>query len=169
MSGNDETSDPVSRIYHGIAGVALCVMMLIVVVDVVLRALFNTPIKGAYDVVSISLLFMTVFGMAPVVARRGEILVDLVDGIFPPHILNILAVIAALTGVGLFAFFGWAMINPALDAWKWGETSLELGLPKWPLWIVAFTGLVGIFWAYLLQLRASLRGAGHAPDEEGGL
>ncbi|MEM5585553.1 MULTISPECIES: TRAP transporter small permease [unclassified Roseibium] len=169
MFENPEKTDPVTRVMHLIAGLALTVMMLVVVGDIVLRAVFNIPIQGAYDVVGISLLVMTVFGIAPVVARRGEIVIDLADAFFPQKVLRGLAVVAALTGVLLFAFFGWAMIAPALDAWRWGERSLELGIPKWPLWLIAFTGLVGIFWAYLLQLRQSLRKAPAAPDEEGGL
>ncbi len=161
--------DPITRVTHVVAGMALIVMMLVVVGDVVLRAVFNTPIKGAYDVVSIALLVMTMFGIVPVVAGRTEILIDLIDGALPPAGLRVLALVSALTGVVLFAFFGWAMIQPALDAWSWGERSLELGLPKWPLWVVAFVGLLGIFWAYLLQLRAALRRAPDHPDEEGAL
>lgn len=157
--------DRVTRVMHGVASAALVLMMLVVVGDVVLRALFDTPVKGAYDVVSIALLVMTMFGIAPVVAQRGEILIDLIDSVLPPVGLSVLAVIAAATGVVLFAFFGWAMIQPALDSWQWGERSLELGIPKWPLWVVAFTGLVGIFWAYLLQLRVALS---KAPSEGGG-
>lgn len=143
--------------------------MMVVVGDVVLRAVFNIPIQGAYDVVSIALLVMTMFGIAPVVARRGEIAIDLADAILPARALRLLAIVSALTGVFLFAFFGWAMIQPAMDAWRWGERSLELGLPKWPLWVVAFIGLVGIFWAYLLQLRAALREPHDIDDPEGGL
>lgn len=163
------SGDPITRVMHAIAGLALVVMMLVVVADVVLRAAFNTPVKGAYDVVSISLLVMTMFGIAPVVARRGEILIDLIDGVLPPAGLRVLALVAAVTGLVLFAFFGWSMIQPAFDAWRWGEYSLELGIPKWPLWVVAFVGLVGILWAYSLQFRAALADPPEPTDEEGGL
>ncbi len=169
MTENDETGDRVTRAMHAVAGIALVAMMLVVVCDVVLRAIFNTPVQGAYDVVGISLLVMTMFGIAPVVAQRGEILIDLIDAVLPPAWLRLLAIVAALTGVILFAFFGWAMIQPATDAWMWGERSLELGIPKWPLWVVAFAGLVGIFWAYLLQLRAAVVRAPARPSEEGEL
>lgn len=165
----DDRPNPVTRIMHAIAGIGLCIMMVTVVADVVLRAVFNTPVQGAYDVVSISLLIMTFFGMAPVIASRGEILIDLIDGMLPAAGLRVIAVISALLGLGMFGFFGWSMIAPAMDAWNWGERSLELGIPKWPLWVVAFVGLLGIAWAYVLQLRSSVRSAPQAPDEEGGL
>jgi len=161
--------DRITRAMHVVAGVALVVMMMLVVGDVVLRAVFNTPIKGAYDGVSIALLVMTMFGIAPVVAKQSEILIDLIDAVFPPFGLQVLALIAAITGLVLFAFFGWAMIQPATDAWTWGEQSLELGIPKWPLWVIAFIGLVGIFWAYLLQVRSALVRSPEGPEKEADL
>ncbi|MFW2543740.1 TRAP transporter small permease [Primorskyibacter sp. 2E107] len=169
MTEMDRDGDRITRAMHAVAGVALVVMMLCVVADVMLRAAFDTPVKGAYDVVSIALLVMTMFGIAPVVARRGEILIDLIDAVLPPRGLRALSVLAAVTGIVLFAFLGWAMIQPAMDAWAWGERSLELGIPKWPLWAVAFVGLAGIFWAYVLQLRVVLRSVPTAPNEEGAL
>lgn len=169
MSRKTKGADPITRAMHAVAAAALFVMMMVVVADVVLRAAFNTPVQGAYDVVSLSLLIMTMFGFAPVVASRGEILIDLIDGVLPPAGLRVLALTAALVGVLLFAFFGWAMIQPAIDSWRWGEVSLELGIPKWPLWGIALLGLVGILWAYLLQLRAALSAPKPAPSEEGGL
>lgn len=169
MAEQTEKPDLVIRIMHGIAGLALVIMMLAVVSDVILRAAFNTPVKGAYDVVSISLLVMTFFGIAPVVAARREILIDLIDAVLPPVGLRIIGVVSALLGLAIFGFFGWSMIAPAMDAWNWGERSLELGIPKWPLWLIAFIGLIGIGWAFVVQLRAVLRGQTTTPDEEGAL
>lgn len=165
MKSSKDPTDPVSRVLLNIASLALCVMMMVVVGDVALRAVFNTPIKGAYDIVSIALLVTVMFGLAPVVAQRGEILIDLIDGFLPATGLRILALISAITGVGLFLFFGWAMINPALDAWRWGERSLELNLPKWPLWGITFVGMLAIFWAYLLQFRTALRDSSTKEDQ----
>lgn len=169
MNSSQYPTDPVSRVLLIIASLSLCVMMLVVVGDVVLRAVFNFPIKGAYDIVSISLLVTIMFGLAPVVAQRGEILIDLIDVLLPSGGLRFLALVSALTGGGLFLFFGWAMINPALDSWRWGERSLELNLPKWPLWGITFIGMLAVFWAYILQFRAALRNAPDTPSQEGGL
>ncbi|MDT0683816.1 TRAP transporter small permease [Roseicyclus sp. F158] len=158
-------ADPITRAMHAIACVALVAMMLVVVGDVILRAVFNTPVQGAYDAVSIALLVMAMFGIVPVVSSRSEILIDLIDPLLPTAGLRALRTISALAGALLFVFFAWSMIQPALDAWRWGERSLELGIPKWPLWVIAFAGLLGIFWAYLLQLRLALRSRPAAPFE----
>ena len=36
------------------------------------------------------------------------------------------------------------MINPAISAWKYGDISLELGVPVWFLWLISFIGVSGI-------------------------
>lgn len=152
-----------------IACAALVVMMITVVGDVALRALFNRPIRGTYDVVNMTLLVMVTFGIAPVVAERSEILIDLIDAMLPPAALRALALLAGTIGICIFAFCGWAMLAPARDAWQYGDRSLELGVPQWLLWAATFCSILGIFWAYLLQLRASLRAPGPPNSEEGGL
>ena len=164
-SANDKSTNAMLMI----AGAALVVMMLVVVADVVLRAVFNIPVRGTYDLVSIALLIMVMFGMAPVVARRGEILIDLIDDFLPAWALRLLSLAAAGLGIALFAFCAWSMVGPAMDAWRYGDRSLELGVPQWTLWLAAFVGMIGIFWGYLVQLRMAARVANHAPGEEGGL
>ncbi len=164
MIHEQEPTDRAIRILHSIAGFSLCSMMLVVVGDVVLRAVFSIPIKGAYDMVSILLLITVMFGLAPVVAQGREILIDLIDAVMPASGLRVLATVSTVCGIALFAFFGWAMIAPALDAWRWGERSLELNIPKYPLWGITFVGMFGIFWAYLLRLRSIYRSTRAAKD-----
>ena len=37
----------------------------------------------------------------------------------------------------------YAMIQPAMQAYAYGDTKLELGLPIYVLWIAALTGMAG--------------------------
>jgi TRAP-type C4-dicarboxylate transport system permease small subunit len=144
--------DRLTRIFHYIASLAIVVMMLTVVIDVVLRFAFNTPVQGAYDVVGFSLLVMVFFGMAPVVAQRGEIVIDLIDTYLPPRSLSILKWIASFGTLVFFLFLGWSMFGPARDAYTYGDRSLELGVPQWTLWAIAFVGLAGNVWVALRRL-----------------
>lgn len=140
-----------------IASAALIAMMLVVVVDVGLRMLFNHPVRGAYDMVSITLLIMVAFGTAPVLVQRGEIVIDLIDGLVGRAGVRILGTIAALLTGAMVVFLLWSSVNPARDAWRWGDRSLELGVPQWALWGVAILGLCGILWGALVQILHHLR------------
>lgn len=147
-----------TRILHGIASVALVAMMLIVVGDVALRAVFNTPLRGAYDLVSIALLVMVFFGIGPVIMMKREILIDLIDGVVPSQLLRALKALSAILTLAVFLFIGWAMLEPAMNAWRWGDRSLELGLPLWLLWLPAFVGLAGILISAALVVRSIAKG-----------
>lgn len=52
------------------------------------------------------------------------------------------------------------MFGPARDAFTYGDRSLELGVPLWTLWAVAFVGLAGTCWAALRRVL----GLGQAAD-----
>ncbi len=149
------THDLPSRVMLTIAAIALIVMMTVVVADVLLRGVFNHPVRGAYDVVSFALLVMAMCGMAPVIAERSEILIDLIDHIAAPRFVRLLKRAAAFLGIGLFAFIGWSMVAPATDAWRYGDRSLELGIPLWVLWVISFVGIAGVFWGYVRQFVQS--------------
>ncbi len=164
---SDQTPGPprpdiLSRILHGIAALALVAMMLVVVTDVALRFFLNTPVRGAYDVVELCLLVMVFFGIGPVIANRREILIDLIDSALRPGGLKVLKLVTALGTLAVFVFLAWSMISPAMDAYRYGDRSLELGIKVWILWVIAFVGLAGILWATLWSIWRLLRGEGGA-------
>ena len=161
----NEKPDIVSRVLHGIASLALVGMMLVVVSDVALRFIFNTPVRGAYDMVSVGLLVMVFFGIGPVILRGSEILIDLIDGIASKTLLRTLRLISAVGTIAVFLFLGWSMMAPAMDAWRYGDRSLELGIPTWTLWVIAFVGLAGILWGSLLALRLAVKEKNQPPHD----
>ena len=101
-------------------------------------------------------LIMVFFGIGPVILRGKDIVIDLFDRKLPERTLTWLKTISALGAVGTFLFIGWAMWGPARDAWRYGDRSLELGLPLWIYWAVAFLGLFGILWAAIALTHARL-------------
>lgn len=155
----------IPRLMLGIASVALAAMMLIIVADVVLRFAFGTPVKGAYDVVTIGLLVMVFFGIASVIERSSEILIDLIDIVVPAGAIRVLRLVSAVATVVIFLFLGWSMISPAHDAWQWGGYSLELGFPVWTQWVLAFLGLAGIVWAAVVRVVQMVLGRDLAAPE----
>lgn len=159
MRDTDPPMPLLARVMLWIASIALVAMMLFVVADVILRAAFNYPVRGAFDMVSIALLVMVAFGTAPVLVRRAEIVIDLVDPLIGRPGVRILGTLAALGSAAMVLFIGWSALDPLRNAWRWGDRSLELGVPQWALWVVALVGLTGIMWGALVQLLHYLRGA----------
>ena len=141
-----------------IAAAALMAMMLVVVGDIAQRNLFGHPLRGSYDLVSFSLLVMVFFGIGRVILKGGEIAIDLVDPLVGPRGVRVLTVCAAVLSVAVISFSAWAMAGPARDAYRYGDRSLELGLPIWTLWVAAFVGMGGNLIAAVLKVLAAVAG-----------
>jgi TRAP-type C4-dicarboxylate transport system permease small subunit len=135
----------------------LVAMMLITVADVSLRALFNLPITGAYDLVQLFLVG-SVFLSIPDVFLRGEnIVVDLVDHVLGRRAIDVLKAVANLLALVFLAVLAWRMVPPALDAMRFGEVSPDLAIPMGVHWALMIAGIVLALPAAAFILIESLR------------
>jgi len=144
------------------SALALAAMMLLTVADVILRALANLPITGAYDLVQLFLVG-TVFLSIPEVFMRGEnIVVDFIDHLVGPRTIDVLRMIARLLAFVFVGVLLWRMIAPALDAMRFHEVSPDLSIPM----IVHWTLMVaGITLSFLAAGRILLEGFPRAREE----
>ena len=126
-----------------VAMAALAAMMLIIVADVTMRYIFGAPIRGAYDVVEVSLVIFVFHGLSACFLARQNIVIDLIDTMVPARVLALLIRVGDLVAVGLLTLMVWAMAAPAFQAYEYGDRKLELGLPLWVVWAIATAGLVG--------------------------
>lgn len=143
------------------AGAALIAMMMVTVADVFMRYVFNSPIRGSYDLVEICLLISVFFALPQVIAQGHEIVIDLIDGLISKAAVRVLKIVAALATVAVLVFLLWSMIRPAEEAYLYGDVKLELGFPIWISWMLALFGLVNSVIAGLFTL--SLK---HADDTQ---
>ena len=91
--------------------VVLVAMMLLTVVDVAGRYVFNHPIAGSSEIVEY-LLAILVFGTLPIATAREEhIVVDILDFMFKGRAKQIQQVIVHLTGAACLAFIGWRLVS----------------------------------------------------------
>jgi TRAP-type C4-dicarboxylate transport system permease small subunit len=147
-----------------LAAVALIVMMCVTVADVSLRYAFNSPIRGAYDLVSSMLVVFVFNGMSTAILKRRNIVIDLIDSFVNRRLVIVLIRIADVLAILLLVMFFYAMITPAVQAYGYGDRKLELQLPIWILWVVAFIGLAGAI-ACAGGALISPVSVGHSEDE----
>ena len=79
-------ADRVQRIQLWVAATALVILMMVTVIDVFMRYLFNRPIRASLDTVEVMLLVFVFNGMAAAFFGRRHIVIDLLDGVFGPRI-----------------------------------------------------------------------------------
>jgi TRAP-type transport system small permease protein len=136
------------------ASVCLAAMMLLTVADVALRAAFNTPLRGTYELIEL-LLACTFFAALPAVFLRQEhITVDVVDSLAPPWV-PVLKRIAEVIAVVILATMAWQGWLAAADTFVFNDVTADLGLPRLLHWVALLAGLIV---SGLAALAMALRG-----------
>jgi len=156
-AGGSPVLTQISR-YAGYGGaIFLAAMMLITVADVSLRALFNLPITGAYDLVQLFLVGTVFLSIPEVFLNNENIVIDFVDHVFGPIAVGLLKTIANLAAVAFLALLSWHMVQPAIDATRFGETSPDLSIPMIVHWSLMIAGIVLSLPAAAWMLAVSVR------------
>jgi TRAP-type C4-dicarboxylate transport system permease small subunit len=137
-----------------LACVALVALMLVTVADVFLRYLFNSPIRGSYDIVESMLLIFVFNGMAAAFFGRRHIVIDVIDSFVGMRVTAALIRLSDVLSVVVLILIFWAMINPAVQIYQYGDVKLELRLPIYLLWIAALIGLAGTILSAIVVLFA---------------
>lgn len=140
-----------------ILAIALTASMTVVVIDVVGRYLFLSPLKGADDLNSILIGIMVFAGLPLVTAREDHIRVDLLTALMPPPLRRGLHRIFALVGAGVLAVKLWT--TAAIFA-GFNDRTPMLRLPIAPF---AYAMAVLAVISAALQLALALRPSSLAP------
>src|SRR2546422_11417385 len=91
------------KIFGYLAAVFLAAMMLVTVADVALRAVFNRPIHGTFELIELCLA-CTIFVALPAVFLRGEHLgVDVVGHLAPPAVVKLLDLFGAIASLAVLS------------------------------------------------------------------
>jgi TRAP-type C4-dicarboxylate transport system permease small subunit len=120
----------------------LTAMMLITVVDVVLRAAFNLPVTGTYDLVQLFLVGTVFLSIPDVFLRDKNIIIDFVDHVFGERAVSALKLIANILALIFLAVLCWRMLPPALDSARFHEVSPDLSIPMTVHWVLMILGIL---------------------------
>jgi len=119
----------------------LAAMMLLTVADVVLRAFFNRPIHGTFELIELCLA-CTIFIALPAVFLRDEhLVVDVVDHFAPPAVVKRLDLAGAIASLAVLALMFWRMLSLARDMQEFGDVTADLSIPKIFFWIPVLLGV----------------------------
>jgi TRAP-type C4-dicarboxylate transport system permease small subunit len=147
-------ADLVQRFQLRIAVTALVILMMVTVIDVFMRYVFNRPLRASLDTVEVMLLVFVFNGMAAAFFGRRHIVIDLLDNVFGPRITGVLIRIADALSVCCLALLAWAMRQPAMQAHQYGDTKMELAVPIYVLWIVVLLSFAGTLFCALVTMVA---------------
>lgn len=129
------------RICSLMSVLSLVVMMMVSVLDVFLANMFKRPIIGAFDLVETTLVLTVFLGFPQTFLSNSHIAVDVVDFFASKAMVARLKILAKTLSFLFLVFLAWKMLDPAYDAYKFGERKQELGLPLFALWVPMIAGI----------------------------
>jgi TRAP-type C4-dicarboxylate transport system permease small subunit len=143
-----------------IAALLAFLLSFLVVADVVGRGIFNSPVQGTPEIVSISIVIICYLQAAYAIRSGGMLRVDAFVSVLPDRVRNALEVVGALLGAAFFALILWGAYEPALYAWSSNEFEGEgaLRVPVWPARFIIILGSALAVLNYLLLAYQSLLG-----------
>lgn len=152
----------VSRLLLYAGTAALAVMMLATTADVVLRAAVNKPIRGVVDAVEITMLLVVFLGLPDAFLRGEQVTVDVIDHLVSSRVLAVLKAAGAVLSTLFLALMAINLVQPLLDAYRFGDTKADLPVPLYPLVALVLVCLVASFVAMLLLTAREVLKAGAA-------
>jgi TRAP-type C4-dicarboxylate transport system permease small subunit len=115
-----------------IAGVLLFGMMTLTFIDVVLRYVFNAPLRGSFEVTELMLVVL-IFAALPLVSRREEhVVMDFLDRFLPLRIYRALRAFEHIVSAAVMTGMGCLLWQKATKLAAYGDTSAILRIELAP-------------------------------------
>ena len=125
-------------IYHRItksvtllSSIALVIMMLITVVNILSRAVFNFSINGTYEIARFMCLTIVVFAIPNAELESAMVSVTFLEEWTSPRFSNRIKILCDFLGTAFFGFVGVYYINQAISKAAANSVSTTLLLPLW--------------------------------------
>jgi len=171
MSTLHQLNEQLTRLLLVLAAALAFLLCFLVVADVVGRVMFDRPVKGTTEIVSLSIVIICYLQTGFAIRSGGMLQVDMFVSKAGPRGQSLLAAVAALAGLVFFALVCWGSFEGAAHAWTSNEFEGEgaLRVPVWPARFVLIlgTGIAAFNYALLLVQHLLSAVQGTAPQATG--
>jgi C4-dicarboxylate transporter, DctQ subunit len=154
-----------------LAGAAVIIFLLgfLVCADIFGRAIFNSPVKGTPELVSMSIVIICFLLAGYSVQSNSMISTDVFAGLFGVRGHAAANLLSAILGIMFFGFIVWGSYEPMLHAVASGEYEGEgaLRVPVWPARLVVLLGsfLVVVSYGFYGAVAFKALMSGRAADD----
>lgn len=121
-----------SKVFDAIAGISLLAVMFLVVLNIILRAFFKSPILGTYEFVGFLTSLVVGLALAHCALKNGHIAVGFLVAKLPERVRAGIDGLTNLTAGVFFVFCSWHMLDYARSFAASGEVALTTRIPFYP-------------------------------------
>lgn len=143
---------PLTNIVGITGSVVIGFMMLVTVVDVVGRRIFNAPLLGSMDLTTSMMVIVAFFSIAYCQLGKGHVTIDLVVSRLPQRTQSVINTIMYGLFLLLFAWISYQFYLRAFEVLNNNIVSATLQIPVAPFYFVAFFGCILLTLLVLMHL-----------------
>ena len=144
-----------SHLLDGIAGWGVVVTMLLVVVNILLRALFNSPIQGVYEITGFITAVVIGLGLAWCALQKSHIAIEFIVEKLPLKVQNVIHIISGVLIMVFLLFISYRLFFHGFKVIASGEVSATAQIPFYPF---IFLVAIGFLLLFLVELVNLLKG-----------
>ncbi len=148
-----------------LSGFGTLVIMVLIVVDVAGRTLFNTPIPGSNEFSELLLIAMIFLGLAAAQQRREHFAIELAIQYLPPSAKRWVTLGGWLVSLAVVGLLAWLSARQAWTSMLRNEASYgTIAFPIWPARAVLALGLGLLSLQLVIDIVRALRPTPAAAD-----
>ncbi len=147
---------PISRFLLLIGQFLLVLMVMLTVVDVFLRYVFNRPILGSYELTEFMMAILVFSSVGYAMVAKGHVVVDLVFARLPQRVQHIVECVTSFIAFTLFSIVTWRNVLHARTTWERNDVTAELFIPISPFVLFVAIGIAVLSLVLFVQFIQSL-------------
>ena len=128
-----------------ISSTLMIVLMLMTVTDVVLRKWFNLPFSGSYELTTIMLSLIVLYGFGYANDYKEHVVIDIFYTKMPHGMKKFCSILTSVLALAITAILCFVVFRQGLRLMASGGTTFSLKIPLWPFAIIGSVGFFGYF------------------------
>ncbi len=147
----ESRSDLVARLCALFGMLALVAFVLMTMIDVLMRWLFNSPINGVADTGPLIVAIVAVAFFPLSLAGRHHVSIGFLGGLLGPRAKAWLEAFASLVTGVFFVLLAWQIVRYTIELRQLGQTTWVVQIPIAPWWV-----LVSFFMVVCVAVQVSV-------------
>lgn len=153
----DRLLAPLELVCTLVGGALVFGLMILGMIQIVLRSLFNAPIFGYIDIVEFGMIGFAIFGIAWLQRMGGHVRMELILGRLRGRAMWLAEAVGVIAGMVIVAILIPYSYQHFGRAWELGDSTIDIELVTWPGKLAVPVFLALLFLRFAVQLFAYLR------------
>ncbi len=145
------------KLFNITSGFVIMALMMLAVMQVFGRKIFNFPVPGYVDWVESAMAVFAFLGIAYCQRLGGHVRMELLIGRFVGRPRWVLETLSTLIALFIITVLSWYAYEHFLRAWLIGDSSMDIELPIWPGKIIVVIAFISLIGRLVIQLVGFLR------------